>query len=910
MRIKYNRAVAIFQVILQLSSAFLPFTASAQSSDPPVNLSTGPGGIQTKDGGLSQAISGAESYGGQSLETWLSQWGSARVSLSMDDNGKWDGSSIDLLTPLWQSQEAMLFAQAGFRAPDGRNTGNIGLGVRRFFNNDWMIGGNVFFDDDFTGKNRRIGFGLEAWRDYLKLSANSYFGTTSWHGSADFDDYQEKPADGFDLRAEGYLPAYPQLGGKIIYEHYVGNDVALFDKDERQRNPSAVTVGLSYTPVPLVSLGADYRRGKSDHDDASFMLDFHYQPGMSWAALTDPDNVAAQRTLAGSRTALVERNNEIILQYRKEPDSRAVGEFTLLNVADNSPADGVAPNRIALRAFTPDGAPATNVPVQWRASGHATLSATSSVTDARGVAQTSLTDATAEPVTVEATAGGITHSVVSHFGQSQAALTLTMEKDNSPADGVSQNLARARLTGSDGKARAGVKVAWSVTGNATLIDPSSVTDESGSATVALTSQTAGSVTVRISADGEQATTTSTFSAPQPAGLSLSMINDQVVADNQSNAQAQARVTDAQGKPLAGVTVAWSIDGSQTAQLTSAASLVTDSDGIARVSLKDSVAEAVTLNATAQGMTGSVVATFIAAPAAALDVMMKLDNQLADNLAVNRAQATLTDTTGKPIANAALHWRIEGSATATLASAADVMTDANGQATVNLKDSIAESVTVIASADRLEGQATASFKAVPVGDVTVTLPTNNAPADGGSVNEAQVAVTDIHGNPMAGISVNWSLSSSTAHAVSPATATTDSQGHARLTFTDTVPETVSVSATAQGKSGSADARFTPVVAKNLSVSVLADNAPADNASVNRVKALVTDGSGKPIIGATVGWSISGSGTAKLTTPAWSTTDAQGITTAELKDSVAQSVSVIASADGITNRATVNFTPVNP
>ncbi|VDZ73744.1 Uncharacterised protein [Atlantibacter hermannii] len=75
MRIKYNRAVAIFQVILQLSSAFLPFTASAQSSDPPVNISTGPGGIQTKDGGLSQAISGAESYGGQSLETWLSQWG-------------------------------------------------------------------------------------------------------------------------------------------------------------------------------------------------------------------------------------------------------------------------------------------------------------------------------------------------------------------------------------------------------------------------------------------------------------------------------------------------------------------------------------------------------------------------------------------------------------------------------------------------------------------------------------------------------------------------------------------------------------------------------------------------------------------------------------------------------------------
>ena len=95
----------------------------------------------------------------------------------------------------------MLFTQLGIRAPDGRTTGNIGLGVRTFYVRDWMFGGNVFFDDDFTGENRRIGFGAEAWTNYLKLSANTYIGTSQWHNSGDFDNYNEKPADGYDVRA-------------------------------------------------------------------------------------------------------------------------------------------------------------------------------------------------------------------------------------------------------------------------------------------------------------------------------------------------------------------------------------------------------------------------------------------------------------------------------------------------------------------------------------------------------------------------------------------------------------------------------------------------------------------------------------------------------------------------------------
>ncbi|WET42307.1 inverse autotransporter beta domain-containing protein [Citrobacter enshiensis] len=62
------------------------------------------------------------------------------------------------------------------------------------------------------------------------------WGTTEWHQSRDFNDYNEKPADGYDVRAEGYLPACPQLGAKLMYEQYYGDKVALFDTDHLQSN--------------------------------------------------------------------------------------------------------------------------------------------------------------------------------------------------------------------------------------------------------------------------------------------------------------------------------------------------------------------------------------------------------------------------------------------------------------------------------------------------------------------------------------------------------------------------------------------------------------------------------------------------------------------------------------------------
>ncbi|AHM72829.1 YrIlm family inverse autotransporter adhesin [Yersinia hibernica] len=277
-------------------------------------------------------------------QQWLSQFGTARVQMNLNDDFKLDGSAVDVLVPLYDNQKSMLFTQLGARNKDSRNTINIGAGVRTFHNN-WMYGANTFFDNDITGKNRRVGVGAEAWTDYLKLSANSYFGITDWHQSRDFADYNERPANGYDVQAEAYLPAYPQLGGKLAYEKYRGDEVALFGKDNRQKNPHAVTAGVNYTPIPLLTVGAEHRAGKGSKNDSSINFQLNYRLGESWQSHIDPSAVASTRTLAGSRYDLVERNNNIVLDYQKQEVIRLqtadlvtgyAGEQKSLDVSVNS----------------------------------------------------------------------------------------------------------------------------------------------------------------------------------------------------------------------------------------------------------------------------------------------------------------------------------------------------------------------------------------------------------------------------------------------------------------------------------------------------------------------------------------------------------------------------------------------
>lgn len=138
----------------------------------------------------------------QEIQEWLGKYGTARVKLNVDKDFSLKDSSLEMLYPIYDTPTNMLFTQGAIHRTDDRTQSNIGFGWRHFSGNDWMAGVNTFIDHDLSRSHTRIGVGAEYWRDYLKLSANGYIRASGWKKSPDVEDYQERPANGWDIRVQ------------------------------------------------------------------------------------------------------------------------------------------------------------------------------------------------------------------------------------------------------------------------------------------------------------------------------------------------------------------------------------------------------------------------------------------------------------------------------------------------------------------------------------------------------------------------------------------------------------------------------------------------------------------------------------------------------------------------------------
>ncbi|MFM5429216.1 inverse autotransporter beta domain-containing protein, partial [Aeromonas veronii] len=282
----------------------------------------------------SQVKSAFQSEANERVRALLGGFGSVEVELAFDNDFKLRKYSADVLTPFVDTSERMLFVQSGGRYDDitERTIFNLGVGQRHFYK-EWMLGYNAFFDYDVTRRHSRLGLGVEAWADNLKLSTNLYTPLSGWKNSPDFDEYLERAARGFDFNAKYYLPNYPQVGVSARLEQYFGDEVDLVGNKNLERNPYAGTVGVEWQPVPLLKVGFDHRTLKGGQSDSSINLGMEWRFGASFDEMLNPANVVPSRQLQGMRHDLVERNNNIVLEYKEKERTVAIEHADVTGVS-------------------------------------------------------------------------------------------------------------------------------------------------------------------------------------------------------------------------------------------------------------------------------------------------------------------------------------------------------------------------------------------------------------------------------------------------------------------------------------------------------------------------------------------------------------------------------------------------
>nr|WP_249534523.1 inverse autotransporter beta domain-containing protein [Escherichia coli] len=823
--------------------------------------------------GQSLANNNASSFAVNTLSTqatkevvdWLQQYGNARIKLNVDDSFSLTDSSFDFLYPWLDTQDYVLFSQTSLHRTDDRNQTNIGLGIRHFTPDNAMLGANVFYDYDLSRSHSRAGFGVEYWRDYFRLGVNTYFGLSDWKNSRDIDDYLERPANGWDFSAEGWLPAYPQLGASIQFEKYYGKNVGLFGSDNLQENPYAVTGGISYTPVPLIKFSAQHKQGQSNVHDTTFGVEFNYRPGVSLAEQLSSDNVAVMREVQNRRYDFVERNNNIVLEYKKKhalkislPESvQGEGESIIpVTLTINNASGGIKSVQWNDSAFTAAGGKISGNGTSWQI----TLPAYKS-----GDVNSWNVGATVQDNRGNVSNYAVMNISVNNSGVSTADSSFTLDGDSSPtisADSQSTYPIVLSLKDSNGKALTGLaddiemSVEFTADSNSarqreTVTAPSLGAVEEISAGVYHSVLTAGSQagTVRVTAKVQGKTFTLSIkqtAATEPDSEVSAVLTaapaEQVVG---YNINLQLAVKDSQGNAITGDNTLsfYALNQAEGVEF----GTVTEKDGVYSATVTSKRAGKITIGVKSDSHDFSGVKkeiTFIEDRQQVTFSQFEAsqNNALADGKQRNMVTVSLADRFGNVVPGYAVTLSLPAGITQVGGEHA-VSTDENGNAIFALISSTPGSYVITAHAgSQMSTELTVTFASNMTGASLSLTPESsslisNIPANGKDAAVLDVQLTNTNA------SVNGQkiqlITSSEGLSV-PTNIVTDSTGHVSVPLTTVKAGEYTVTARVTDgshsvESGSVKLTFVPDVASaELTMSVSKQEIVADgseNATVN-------------------------------------------------------------------------------
>jgi uncharacterized protein with beta-barrel porin domain len=572
-----------------------------------------------------------------------------------------------------------------------------------------------------------------------------------------------------------------------------------------------------------------------------------------------------------------------------------VGQTLAINSGNGQRAMPNTPLPVLLSVHASDGGTnAVGVVINWTASGGATLSATSTVTNSFGLTGVYVTSVGPGPAPIVVTATRADSGASVSF----TAVVLTPELQQVSGNGQSAPtdttvpaplVVRALLGGSP---QAGVGINWTITsGDATVASTSGATDASGlaSAVIDLGPTPGGVVVTAARADFPTITQTFFINATLTRTLTLVSGDGQTAPPNAPLPAPLVVNAQNNGAPIAGVTINWSASGGASL---SAPTSVTDGAGNASITVTSTgpgPAPPVITATRADDFTASVTFGANIVPPQLLLISGDGQSGLINSAATTPLEVKLVDGAGVPVAGQTINWSVVAGS-ATLGGFSSI-TDAAGHATMTFSFGASPGpITIRASA--YGGAQTVDFSATALGPGGVTPGTGNgASGNPGDPIPLTVTITGPAGvTDLSGVTVFWSVISGTA-TVSPTSSVTDVSGTAGTTVTlGLTPGTVQVLAQVQGGSSTI---FTLTINGTLVGTTLAvvsgdgQTLATGTASAPMVVAL-TD-SGTPLAGMTIVWSTNNGTVATFST----VTDAQGRASNTVTPTAGGPVQVIAS-----------------
>jgi len=656
--------------------------------------------------------------------------------------------------------------------------------------------------------------------------------------------------------------------------------------------------------------------------------------------------VTMTSTVAGSNTVTATVNGTAIVNGSPAKpnfvaDVPAVSNpsTTISVTQNNAVANGTATDQIKVHVVDANGNKVAGATVVFtQANGGASFTGSTTVTtDANGDAFITMISTVAGSNDITATVNGATITngspakavFVADVPSVTAPTTkITVTKNNATANGTDADKITAHITDANGNPVAGATVVFTKANGSGSFSTSVtvVTDANGDAVVSMTSTTAGSNDITATVNGTAITNGSPakaiFKSDVPSvtnpATTMTVVQDNAKANGTDADKIKVHVVDANGNPVQGATIVFTSAGG-SATFSGSNTVTTDANGDAIVSMTSTVAGSNTITATVNGTAitnGSpATATFVAdvptVNAPTTKITVTKNDAIADGTDADNVTVHVTDANGNPVAGATVDFAKSGGAT--FVGATTLTTDANGDVTISLTSTVSGITNVTAKVngtDIINGSpAKANFKSGTVvvtnPDTKITVVKDNAFADGVDANIVKAHAVDANGNPVEGATVVFTKTDGNGVVTGTVTVLTDANGDAIANFTSNDAGEINISATIDGSpvTGGAKITFRPAIDFTnplTAITVVKDNAAADNIGVNSVKVHLVDMAGNAVANAQVDFAIA-SGTAIITTPTPIVTDANGDAIITLTSGTPNEVSITAkvNSNDITN-----------
>ena len=411
------------------------------------------------------------------------------------------------------------------------------------------------------------------------------------------------------------------------------------------------------------------------------------------------------------------------------------------------------------------------------------------------------------------------------------------------AVGASTTLSAEVIDGS-GKALTGVKVVWA------SADPAIATVSSSGV---VTGVAVGLVHVAASAVGKSAIAEITVNPTPVATVRLNPSNRDLLVGQA--AQLVAEALDAQGNALTGRPVAFTTSNPVVASV-SAAGLVTAL-----------AAGSAIITGTIEGRTASSSITVSSVPVASVAVTPSSGQVVVGQTTQLRAEPR--DASGQVLPGRAVSWSSSAPNVASVSSTGLVTAVTPGQATIT------------ASSEGKAGTAAISVSPKPVSAVIISPNQGNVMA--GQTLQLTAQITDDQGNVLSGRPITFTSGA-------PAVATISATG----LVTGVTPGAATITATSEGKTGTATVSVTPVPVASVVVTPATPNVTVGQTV--QLSASVRAANNEELTGRSVSWSSGAPGIASVS--------ATGVVTALAPGTVI----IFANVEGVIGSATVTVRQV--